>query len=182
MEESNKSNEVLDKFKQVRVLRLPPMTVASSQYFGKDPEEHACEMLSDFVRKSGLADLKPDLRIFGFNNPCEPDENGIYGYEYWVTVPDDLEVPPPLTKKHFSGGLYGAHAIQMGNFQEWRLLVDWAKENDDYDHDIREPLGMAGSLEEHLNAYQYYKEQPPKTAQFAQIDLLIPIKPKAGKE
>lgn len=182
MEELNKSNDVLDKLKQVRILHLPPMTVASSQYFGKNPEEHASEVLHEFVRKSGLADLKPDLRIFGFNNPCEPDANGLYGYEFWVTIPENLEVQSPLVKKHFAGGLYGAHAIQMGNFHEWRLLVDWAKENGDYDHDIREPLGMAGSLEEHLNAYQYYKEQPPQSAQFTQLDLLIPIKTKTVKE
>ncbi len=178
MEDLKQSSEVLSKLKNVRVLYLPPMTVASSHYFGKNPEEYADVPLHEFVRSSGLADIKPDLRIFGFNNPCDPDEDGNYGYEFWVTIPDDMDVPAPLVKKHFEGGLYGAHSIQMGNFHEWQQLFAWAKDNDSYVHDIREPLGMGGSIEEHLNVYHYYKHQDPEKAQFTQVDLLIPVKEK----
>lgn len=178
MEDLKQSSEVLSKLKNVRILYLPPMTVASSHYFGKNPEEYADVPLHEFVRSSGLADIKLDLRIFGFNNPCDPDEDGNYGYEFWVTIPDDIEVPAPLVKKHFAGGLYGAHSIQMGNFHEWQQLFAWTQDNDTYVQDIREPLGMAGSLEEHLNAYHYYKHQDPENAQFTQVDLLIPVKEK----
>jgi DNA-binding transcriptional MerR regulator len=178
MDDLKQSDALLSKLKNVRVLFLPPMTVAASHYFGKNPEEFADIPLHEFIRTSGLADLKPDLRVFGFNNPCDPDENGQYGYEFWVTIPEEMEVPAPMIKKHFAGGLYGAHTIQMGNFNEWQQLFAWASDNETYNHDIREPLGMQGSLEEHLNAYHYYKCQEPDTAQFTQVDLLIPIREK----
>lgn len=178
MEQLQNSNNVLNKLKNVRTLYLPPMTVASSHYFGKNPEDFADRPLNEFVRATHLAEIKPDLRVFGFNNPCDPNENGEYGYEFWVTIPENMDVPEPLVKKTFPGGLYAAHSIQMGNFHEWQLLSEWVKNSEDYELDVREPLGMAGSLEEHLNTYHYYMHQSPETAQFTQLDLLIPIKAK----
>lgn len=44
-------------------------------------------------------------RNFGFNNPSPFEGNPVYGYEMWVTIPDNFVVPEPLVKKRFDGGL-----------------------------------------------------------------------------
>lgn len=181
MEELNKANESLSKLNNVRILYLPPVTVASSHFIGENPEDVAGSQLNEFVRATQLHKLKPDLRVFGFNNPCPKDENSTYGYEFWVTIPEDMDVPAPLEKKQFAGGLYAAHCIKMGDFHEWRLLVEWVHNNDKYMYDRREPLGCDGSLEEHLNAFTYYQTDKEK-AHFPQLDLLIPIKDKLNIE
>ena len=79
MNDLNKANETLSQLKNVRIIYLPPCTVAASHYFGESPEDHALDALDDFVRQIKLEQLKPDLRIFGFNNPT-PVGNEIYGY------------------------------------------------------------------------------------------------------
>ncbi len=176
MDDLNKANETLSTLKNVRIIHLPPCTVAASHYFGENPEDNAGKPLDEFVRRIELHKIKPDLRMFGFNNPS-PKGNETYGYEFWVTIPDDFDVPSPLQKKYFKGGLYAAHCIKMGDFHEWQLLVQWIMNSNEYEYDAREPLGMNGSLEEHLNAYSYF-EGNEKAAQFIQLDLLIPIKAK----
>jgi DNA-binding transcriptional MerR regulator/DNA gyrase inhibitor GyrI len=176
MDDLNKANEILSTLKNVRIIHLPPCTVAASHYFGENPEENAGKPLNEFVRSIELQKIKPDLRMFGFNNPS-PTGNETYGYEFWVTIPDDLDVPFPLQKKYFKGGLYAAHCIKMGDFHEWQLLGQWIMNSSEYEYDAREPFGMNGCLEEHLNAYSYFAGDE-KAAQFIQLDLLVPIKPK----
>ena len=174
MDDLNRANETLSTLKNVRIIYLPPCTVAASHYFGENSETNAEKPLSEFIRNIGLQKMKPDLRQYGFNNPT-PKGNETYGYEFWVTIPDDLDVPAPLEKKHFAGGLYAAHCIKMGDFFEWEYLGKWVKNSTEYKHDPREPLGMDGCLEEHLNAYSYYSGDA-KAAKFVQLDLLTPIK------
>ena len=176
MDDLNKANDTLSVLKNARIIHLAPCTVAASHYFGENPEDNAQKLLDEFVRDIGLAKIKPDLRLFGFNNPS-PKGNETYGYEFWVTIPDDLDVPQPLQKKHFEGGLYAAHCIKMGDFHEWQLLNQWVMNNDKYEYDAREPLGMQGTLEEHLNAYSHFIGDE-LAARFIQLDLLIPIKAK----
>ncbi len=178
MDELNKANEELSKLKDVRIVHLPACTVASSHYIGENPESNAGDMLYDFVKKSNLYNIKPDARVFGFNHPNPSEERSEYGYELWVTIPDDMEVPAPLEKKHFNGGMYAAHMISAGNFHEWEWLVKWVVEdNPKYtNNDI--PDGgecMGGLMEEHLNYIHYAKLDWPKDND-NQLDLLFPIK------
>lgn len=55
-----------------------------------------------------LYKIKPDLRMFGFNNPS-PKGNEIYGYEYWVTIPYskiiqlDLLIPIKVKNQSLEG-------------------------------------------------------------------------------
>ncbi|HEY9059425.1 MAG TPA: effector binding domain-containing protein [Pseudobacteroides sp.] len=174
VDDLNKANETLSTLKNVRIIYLPPCTVAASHYFGENPEDNAGKPLNEFIRSIELQKIKPDLRMFGFNNPS-PTGNETYGYELWVTIPDDLDVPSSLQKKSFEGGLYAAHCIKMGHFHEWHLLDQWVMNSSEYEYDAREPLGMNGCLEEHLNAYSYFAGNE-KAKQFIQLDLLTPIK------
>ena len=95
----------LSKLTDVRIVYLPPATVAAAHYIGDEPEYQAGLLMSKFVRDTNLCKIKPDLRHYGFNHPNPVDETGSHGYEMWVTIPDEIEVPPYLTKKHFAGGL-----------------------------------------------------------------------------
>lgn len=176
MEELNKANENLSKLSDVRIIYLPPATVAASHFIGNDPEDKAGDALDAFVRECKLWEVKPDMRLYGFNHPNPVDETNFHGYEFWVTIPEDMEVKPPLVKKSFEGGLFAAHMIQMGNFHEWGWLDRWVRENGRYVYrGDGNPENMFGSLEEHLN-YITHVQKPGEMPPDMQLDLLIPVR------
>lgn len=174
-----KADERLSKINDVRIIYLPPATVAAAHCIGDEPELNANFLIEKFVKESALGKLKPDLRLYGFNHPNPVDETGYHGYETWVTIPDEMEVPDPLEKKKFCGGLYAAHMITFGNFNEWDSFLDWIMKNERYDFagDLQDQEHMCGLLEEHLNFYNHI-EQPDKDDEHLQLDLLMPIKEK----
>lgn len=179
MEELNRANETLNRQMNVRILQLPPFTVASNHFIGENPEETVGDAVSDFVQKSSLYEMKPDSRMFGFNHPNPGIRgDGLYGYEVWVTIPDDMDVPAPLVKKTFDGGLYAAYTIKFGDFHLWKDFAEWVENSEVYEPDyscLGEEI-MGGCLEEHLNwvygAHNQWCEGRPD----GQIDLLMPIK------
>ncbi|AIQ65409.1 hypothetical protein PSTEL_22115 [Paenibacillus stellifer] len=183
MEELNKASEGLTKPLDVRIIYLPPMTVASSHYIGEDCEEHAGRVLNQFVQESGLLRIKPDIRHFGFNNPIQHADYGASstGYEMWVSIPEHMEVPAPLQKIQFHGGLYAAHAITFGSFDHWGLLHNWVVDHEQYANDwgsIRctpHVEGMDWALEEQLN-YINNVQKADFDIHTMQLDLLFPIK------
>ena len=179
MDELNKANEAINKDLNVRIIMLPPFTVASNHVIGHDPEETVDKPVDKFIRDTRLYEIKPDARYFGFNHP-NPGilEEGIHGYEVWVTIPDSMEVPEPLVKKNFEGGLYAALTIKFPEFQYWGELEKWVKNSPDYDLNYSE-LGleiMGGCLEEHLNWVYSSHMRWPKNGIDGQLDLLMPIK------
>ena len=177
MNELNEANKELSKLKNVKIIYLPPFTVAASHYIGISPEEEAEKALTEFIKENNLFDLKPDTRVFGFNHPSPTPEKAEYGYEFWVTIPNDMEVKKPMLKKTFEGGLYASHTINFGNFHEWEWLMQWVTEdNPKYMENYREETEecMGGLLEEHINfAYGISGE---KNISEHQIDLLYPVK------
>lgn len=177
MEELNRANESIQKLRdeEVRIIYVPPFTVASAHYIGESPEEHAQAILNQFITESHLLETNKGARVFGFNNPCPRQQGETYGYEFWVTVPEGYALPAPLEMKTFEGGLYAVYCIKMGEFEKWELLWKWVQASKEYDYDPREPLGMDGSLEEHLNAYMYYRDSSDKKG-FIQLDLMLPIR------
>lgn len=178
MENLNRVQESLHALRDVRIVYLPPSTVASAHFIGPDPEDVAGRWIDEFVKGSGLVQAKPDLRLYGFNHPNPVDESNAHGYEFWVTVPDGWDVPAPLTKQHFGGGLYAAHMIRMGDFHEWDWLDRWVRENGAYAYrGDGNPENMFGALEEHLNYYTHITEGDRGAFQ---LDLLIPVKRSEG--
>jgi DNA-binding transcriptional MerR regulator/DNA gyrase inhibitor GyrI len=180
IENLNKANEVLDKLKNVRIVLLPPCTVAAYHFVGENPEETVGDAVDKFVRESRLYQLKADSRMFGFDHPSPSPERQYHGYEVWVTIPDDMEVPEPLVKKSFKGGLYAAHTIVFPNFHEWEYLKKWVEESDKYTADYIEQEDdiMGGCLEEHLNWVYSSHMHWPENGIDGNIDLLLPIKMK----
>ena len=179
MDDLNKANEALSKLeeKNVRIVYLPPMTVAASYASGEfewgvGPE--ATSKIEQFVWETGLLKIKPDARGMGFDCSREDLKVSIEGtaaaYEAWVSIPEDMNVTAPLTKKTFGGGLYAAHVLRDWNFQaDWRLLDEWAKASEKYEADDGRPC-----FEEVLNYYNLM--QNGAKMEDTQLDLLLPIK------
>ncbi len=182
-EERRKAMQELEKVESkltdVRIVYLPAATVASAHFVGDDPENKVGAMIADFCRENKLWEKHPGLRLYGFNHPNPVDETGFHGYEFWVTIPDGLEVSAPLEKKFFAGGTYAAHMIQMGNFHEWAWLDQWVRDNGKYEYcGNGDPEVMYGSLEEHLNYHDHIRETLEGEPEVAQLDLLIPVRKK----
>lgn len=162
---------------EVRIVLLPPCTVASYQCVGENPEEEVGDVMSDFIQKSGLYIKKPDSRLFGMNSPSPGIlENGLHGYEDWVTILEDMEVPEPLEKKEFAGGLYAVMAIRFPEFYRWEELKNWAENvQTEYEIDYRD-FGDAGFLEEHLNWVHAAHMGWPEDGIDGQVDLMLPVR------
>ena len=178
MDQLNRANETLGKLRKVRIVMLPPCTVASYHFIGENPEETVGGVMDRFVRESGLYAKKPDARMFGFNHPNPSAGRPHHGYEDWVIIPDDMEVPAPLVKKKFAGGMYAAHTIAFPDFHEWDLLIKWAEESDKYMPAFSERGEeiMGGCLEEHLNwVYMSHLGWPEDSGVDGQLDLLLPV-------
>lgn len=178
MDDLSRADNQLSRLKDVRILHIPAYTVASSHYIGQEPERIAGEQLQRFVLESGLYHVKPDSRMFGFNHPSPSPDKEAYGYEMWVTIPEDMDVPAPLAKKTFAGGLYAAHMITMGAFHEWNDLMRWVTDdNPKYaPNDIQDGGEcMGGLLEEHLN-FVYDETAGDEAIEGRQIDLLFPVR------
>ena len=179
MDNLRQADKASRTLKDVRIVHLPESDVAAAHFAGDDPENRAGEMISDFVRTEKLWEKHPGLRLYGFNHPSPMDETGFHGYEFWITIPDGMEVQPPLEKKHFAGGTYAAHMIPMGNFEEWEWLYEWVQNSDEYEYaGTGSPDNMFDNLEEHLNYHDHILETCDGEPQTAQLDLLIPVKRK----
>jgi hypothetical protein len=64
MEALNKANEELMKMedKDVRIVYLPPMTVAADFASGEGCLDKASDKVNKFIKESGLLKIKPDAR------------------------------------------------------------------------------------------------------------------------
>ena len=187
MEELNKANEELMKLedKDVRIVYLPPMTIAAAYALGEGCEGKALDMISKFTKESGLLKIKPDARSFGFD--CSQGAAGIgensHVYEVWVSVPDNMEISAPLVRREFIGGLYAAHVLRAWDFQDWRRLKEWVNASDKYDNDWGSPRWKSPEtvfgqgFEETLNFYNYIEKHNSEMS-YLQLDLLFPIKEK----
>ena len=180
-EDLQKASEKLNKLtdRDVRIIYLPPMAVASISVIGQDAKGNHAEytsgiLLDEFIKDTNLKVVYPAARKFGFNNPDDvPDEDADHGYERWISIPEDMEVPLPFVKKCVGGGLYAAHTISMGAWEEWGWLCDWVVGSKIYDFRWGTVEGVCGWLEEHLNYWNWNDKYDGKVNQ---LDLLIPIK------
>lgn len=156
----------------VRIVKLPAMPVASFRAESATPEDDCSKVFNEFVLSNNLH-LRNGYRFFGFNNPGPADDNPIYGYEMWVTIPDDFNVPEPLEKKQFDGGLYASISTRMNEIGErWQLLYNWCKNSDKYDTDFSFQW-----LEECCMDFETFVSEDVSDSE-KQLDLLEPIKEK----
>lgn len=176
----NKEAIIMSKIKDARILYLPPATVCSVHCMGPSAENECGTLVDRFILDNNLSEVKPDFRLYGFNHPNgEKPDGSDHGYEFWITIPDDMALSVSYTKKQFEGGLYAAHMIPIGAFEEWEWIVQWVVENEEYDPRWGDPTCMNGLIEDHLNYINMVKLDKKEREGKMQLDLLVPIKPKA---
>jgi len=184
IEELNKAAEQTHKLtdRDVRIIYLPPMTVASVYAQGTEPgpELTTGELLNKFISDTNLKEIYPAARHFGFNNPDEPVHGEGHGYERYITIPDDMEVSLPFVKKQLKSSLYAAYTIPFGEWDAWFKLHEWVFNNEYYDFGDNEIEDVCGWIEEHLNYWNWYASglSMGEVDKFRQIELMIPIQKK----
>jgi DNA gyrase inhibitor GyrI len=162
-----KQGELQMSEKNVRIVKLEPMQVASFLGFGPSPEEVAFEKLNAWAGPKGILKDRENHRIFGFNNPNPSAGSPNYGYEVWIVIdPDEVEPAEDVEVKEFPGGLYAVSecVVPKGFFdaigEGWKELVAWRE-------DSKYRGGSHQWLEEHLPV-------SPPDAEFV-LDLYLPI-------
>ena len=177
----NQAAKTLAKLDDARVVFIPPMTIASYRHVGENPKENAVKIIDAFVRSNNLCEIKPDIRQLGFHHPTGDDNDG---FEMCVSIPHEMEVPPPLVKKQLRGGMYVA-ALDV-NWYDYKRVYAWITNSDAYQYDgdfarIDPPLqdidsfaGLEFNLLEQLN---YYNNVQNPDANNVQWEMLFPIKP-----
>ena len=154
----------------VRIVKLPAMLVASYRAESATPEDDCSQVFNKFVLENNLH-KRDGYRFWGFNNPSPSPGNPIYGYEMWVTIPDDFVVSEPLVRKSFTGGLYASISTHMNEIGErWQLLYNWCQQNDKYAVD-----SSFQWLEECSMDFENFISDTVSDSE-KQLDLLVPIK------
>ncbi|GMQ78181.1 MAG: hypothetical protein BMS9Abin02_0680 [Anaerolineae bacterium] len=115
----------------VRIVQLDPMLIASASGYGESPEPIAWDKILNWANSEGLLGRDKDVRFFGFNNPDPSPGTPNYGYEQWMTVPQNVSGDDEITVKDFSGGLYAvAHCESLVVIGErWKQLVAWREDS-----------------------------------------------------
>lgn len=155
--------KLIEKYPEIKVLKeLKPFKVAYYRFFGHNPEDGAFKEITRWA-KEHVIDMNK-TRIFGFNNPSPMKDGEPYGYEIWVTIPDDSQVKDALIKeKIVDGGLYAVTTVKNGPkniYPAWQRLNAWLL-------DSKYTTGQHQWLEEHhgFNDYEHTGD----------IDLFMPI-------
>ncbi|HBE07217.1 MAG TPA: hypothetical protein DCY85_12120, partial [Firmicutes bacterium] len=155
---------------EVRIIRLPKLIVASYAVVSHTPEDDCWEKVIGLIKQYDL-DQESGFRHFGFGFN---DDKGKYGYEMWVTVPEDFEVPEPFIRKEFPGGLFAALPANLSVIGEhWDLLQDWIADSEDFEADSS-PGKMHYCLEECLDYMTFHAKETPDAKR--QLDLLLPVR------
>ncbi len=122
-----------DQFGEVRLGKLPTMTVASAVRIGTTPEDDVIAFMDGWAEAN---EIDSAARGFGFDYPVSDAESrqGLRGYEYWVVVPGGTTASD-VTVKTIPGCQYAVLRITdpfANPFQSiplgWRTLANWVDE------------------------------------------------------
>lgn len=113
--------------KDIRIVKLEPMRVASAYAFGNSPEESALAKMGNFVEKKELLKEGHMPATFGFNNPNPSAGSPNYGYEVWLPVAESTLPADDVRIISFSGGLYAVAPCRgLQNIGDaWLALAKW---------------------------------------------------------
>ena len=130
----------------VKIVKLPQMKVISFHSWGEfigDPEIKSLQKLGEWLRKSDLSIDQLKHQIFGFDNPVpQVNKEGEqyaskekpYGYEVWITIPEDYKIEDDLKVKIVKAGLYAVISVNVMNIGiGWKSLFDWISTNEKFD-------------------------------------------------
>jgi len=130
MEDLNKANETLEKTKEnyVRVVYTPMETVAKMSCENDPPNENEKAVMERFIRDVDLLKIKPDFKCLCFGHGGDWRERS----EFFVTIPENLEVPAPFAKTTFPGGLWAVYTITPKIADDIDVVSEWLKNSDEY--------------------------------------------------
>ncbi len=179
--------KLLKEYPDIKVLKeLQPLKVAYYCYYGRNPETKAFEVMTEWMKKSGMvtdtsktgvpaADTKKSasqsFRVFGYNNPspASPDQEE-YGYEVCVTINGNIKATDDkVGVKTLGGGLYAVTGVKRNEEHElgteimhaWQRFSNWLS-------DSKYICGGHQWLEEHLGFDEELRH-------IGGIDLYMPI-------
>ncbi len=123
------------------------MKVVSFHSWGEfigDPEIKTLQKLEEWIIKRSLSIDPSRHQIFGFDNPVpQGNEKGEqfaskenpYGYEVWITIPEDYKIEEDLKIKKVESGLYAVVSVKsvMDIGYGWKNIFDWIKNCEKYD-------------------------------------------------
>lgn len=151
---------------KIKVLKeLPIMRVAYYSYVGESPEREAWKVLIEWGKENGIIGKDYGYRLFGYDLPGKKPEDKIYGYETWITVPEETEESGLIKIKVVQGGLYAVTNCRLYDIvKAWQNFAKW--------------LGIAAYeygehqwLEEHISPLEKWNDN-------VKIDLYMPIRRK----
>lgn len=147
----------------VRIVKLEPMRVASVVADGATPEMNALAMMLHWARHHQLLEGRTLPRFFGFDCPEAPNSPTTHAYEFWMTVPSQVQSDDVVQVKEFEGGLYAVTRV-MGVeniFPTWQRLEKWVEGSNFHFSD-------RPCLEEHVRFIDLMSED-------FEVDLFLPI-------
>lgn len=127
--------------KDVRIVKLAPMRVASVVVISETPELEAWAKLRAWAEKKRLLGDLERHPVFGFNEPPPQPGKQEYGYMFWIRVGDDIESDDVVKVREVEGGEYAVTTCVLkeelesdffrehGVLESWWRLEEWAKEN-----------------------------------------------------
>ncbi|WP_249898509.1 helix-turn-helix domain-containing protein [Paenibacillus sp. PK3_47] len=149
----------MDYLSEVRIEKIDTMDVVSGVRISNNPEEEVVNFVTEWAKKSGV---NPGARKFGFDIPLagEEQETGLRGYEYWVTVEEQVfPLTAGLTCKHIKGCNYAVLRVTepyINPFERiplgWKKLAGWVNSRgyktscDQERFWLEEELVMGGSV------------------------------------
>ena len=114
----------------VEMVSVPAYRVACFSAFGPEPEMIAWGNLTEWLQKHAMLPLPSEARIFGFNNPDPSPGSPNYGYNFWVTLSDEMIVDDAEIIQ-YPGGDYAITpcAKVESIFETWQTLNKWLEQS-----------------------------------------------------
>ena len=120
----------------VKLVEVPQMRVVSHHAWGRnvgEPEGKVDKLQAVWLKEH--PDVVQNIhyhQFFGFNNP-NPQEGKEYGYETWISVPEDYDVGAGTRTKIVEGALYIALPFRFEKMGwAYKTLMEWMKSHDQF--------------------------------------------------
>jgi hypothetical protein len=114
---------------EVYEIDMEGFDVVSYCHKSASPENDGWNVIGKWAKEQGLLD-NPQTVVFGFDNPSPDGKNPVYGYEYWIRIPEGLAIPDTFTKKRFKGGHWACLETDVPHVgADWKRLVRWIETN-----------------------------------------------------
>lgn len=163
-----------------RIIEVPGSRVVSAYGFGREPENQAGALLSEFIGLMGWSgDELKEHRLFGFNDPDPAAGSPEYGYDQWITVDEGYVLPETtsdgLSVKEFNGGLFAAlRSAGIPNPDKWAGVTAWLN-GSGYQYDGSRQWLEEIILSQVVIDQMLGTENVPSDPELWEFDLLAPV-------